>query len=483
MNRYCSTVVAAILIAGAAFATTPSPTYHLLHRFTLGGEGFWDYLSLDAAGHRLFIARQDRIMVVDPDSGKLLAEIPGLQRAHGVAFDERTGRGFATSGSDAMVTVFDLKSLAVLGKTPVDADDDAIAFDPASGHVFTFNGDAHSASVLDGATGKRLATVPLGAKPEFGVSAGDGKLYVNLESSSQVAEIDSRTNQVTRTWALAPCESPTGMAIDTAHHRLFSGCRNSLLAVSDTISGKVVASVPIGEGVDATRFDPGTGLAFASCGDGTLTMAHQDSPDHYSVVQNIETMPGARTMELDPQSHVVYTVSAKFGAPPAAEASGRHRRPPMIPGTFELLAFGSQTPVPAPDAGPGVPQHAARLIAAFTAAHPEVANLELALDTAQGCHTVAASDPGDVGEACDDDELQPMKTGQPVVEAPTAGDPVYDITQALHDSTGHLIGAVGMDIRPDGRSREEVVARAKELLGELERQVASKADLLEQATP
>ena len=330
----------AALLAAAAFAATPGPAYHVAHRYTLGGDGFWDYLTLGPGGHRLFIARQDRVMVVDPSDGKLLAEIPGMERAHGVAFDEPAGHGFATSGSDATVTMFDLASLKVLGKTQVDDDDDGVAFDPASGHVFTFNGDAQSASVLDGATGKRLATIPLGAKPEFGISAGDGKVYVNLESSSSVAEIDSATNRVVRSWSLAPCENPTGLAIDTAHHRLFSGCRNRLLAISDVTSGKLVATAPIGEGVDATRFDPTTGFAFASCGDGTLTVVHEDDPDHYSVAQTVDTMRGARTMELDPRTHALYTVSAEFGPLPAAPPSGEHhRRPPMIPGTFQLLVL------------------------------------------------------------------------------------------------------------------------------------------------
>jgi DNA-binding beta-propeller fold protein YncE len=331
----------ALLLAPATFAAAPSPGYHVLHSYTLGGDGFWDYLALDTAGHRLFIARQDRVLVVDPGSGRLLAEIHGLERAHGVAFDDRTGHGFATSGSDASVTIFDLKSLAVLGKTPVDADDDAIVFDPATGRVFTFNGDAETASVLDGETGKKLGTIPLGAKPEYGVSAGDGKLYVNLESTSALAEIDAAGMRVTRSWPLAPCENPTGLAIDTVHHRLFSGCRNQLMAISETTSGKLIATVPIGSGVDATRYDPATGLAFASCGDGTMTVIHEDDPDHFQVVASVSTMRGARTMELDPESHEIFTVSAQFGPMPAEPAAGEHRRrPPMIPGTFTLLVLG-----------------------------------------------------------------------------------------------------------------------------------------------
>ncbi len=228
--------------------------------------------------------------------------------------------------------MFDLKTLKVLKRTKAAIDDDAVLFDPATGHIFTMNGDAKSSSVIDAKTGDLIGNIDLGGGPEFGVSAGDGKLYINIEDASEVVEVDAAAMKVTRRWSIKPCESPSGLAIDRVHHRLFSGCRNGTMGVSDAQAGKLVTTVPIGRGVDACRFDEGTGLAFASNGDGTLTVIHEDSPDKYTVVGNVTTMRGARTMELDPVSHRLFTVSAEFGPLPAGQ-----RRPPVVPGTFSLL--------------------------------------------------------------------------------------------------------------------------------------------------
>jgi DNA-binding beta-propeller fold protein YncE len=325
--------------AGAEAREAKGPGYHVARTFTLAGEGGWDYLTLDTASNRLFIGRSDRVMVVDPSSGTVLGEVSGLDRAHGVAIDYAAGRAFATSGADSTVVAFDPGTLKVLGRTKVDIDDDAILFDPATGHVFTFNGDAHTASVIDPTSGKLVGTIDLGAKPEFGVSDGRGHVYVNLESTSQVAEIDASTRKVIRKWSLAPCESPSGLAIDTEHHVLFSGCHNQVMAMSDAVAGKVVASVPIGRGVDACRYDAGTGLAFASTGDGGITVVREESPTEFEVVQTVETRPGARTMELDPKTHRLYTVTARFGPAPAAGPGQRRRRPSMVPGSFTLLVL------------------------------------------------------------------------------------------------------------------------------------------------
>lgn len=328
-------------VAGSPTQHARTTRYHLVSTHTLGGDGGWDYLALDTKDHRLFIARQNRVMVVDPARGTVLAEIPGLSGAHGVAFAYDAGHGFATSGRDSTVVMFDLNTLKVLGTTIAAPDDDAILFDPATTHIFTFNGDANSSSVIDATTGKRLGTIDLGAKPEFGVSDGHGKVYVNLESSSEVAEIDAAGMQVIRKWSIAPCQSPTGLAIDVAHHRLFSGCRNSVMAISDASAGTLVTTVPIGAGVDACRFDAGTGNAFSSNGgDGTITVIHEDAPDRFRVIQTVQTMRGARTMELDSTTHTLYTVSAKYGpAPAASSANTRRRRRPMIPGSFALLTL------------------------------------------------------------------------------------------------------------------------------------------------
>jgi YVTN family beta-propeller protein len=308
--------------------------------YRLGGEGGWDYIALDTVHDRLFIARSDRVMVVDPDKGTLLGEIPGLDRAHGIAFSYATGHGFATSGADSTVIMFDLATLKVLGHTRVDADDDAILYDPASTHIFTMNGDAHTASVIDAASGKRIGTIALGGQPEFAVSDGAGKVYLNLEDEGVIAELDPRAMKVTRRWSIAPCESPTGLAIDAAHGRLFSVCRNRIMAISDVSAGKLYTTVPIGSGVDGARFDPATGDAFASNGEGTLTVVHVDPPNEPRVAQTVPTISGARTMELDPRNHRVYVVGARFGevhAEPTARSSGR--RPPMVPGSFTLLVL------------------------------------------------------------------------------------------------------------------------------------------------
>lgn len=332
-------LLSTIALSAALITGAGAQSYHVTHTYTLGGDGGWDYISLDTVGHRLFVARSDRVMVIDPSSGKLLAEIPGLNRAHGIAFDYADNRGFASSGGDSSVVIFDLKTLQVTGRTIAAPDADAILFDPATKRIFTFNGDSRSSSVLDAASGKKIGTIDLGGGPEFGVSAGDGKLYVNLEDSSAIDEIDASAMKVLRRWPLAPCQSPSGLAIDREHHRLFSGCHNQVMAVSDAQAGKVVASVPIGQGVDANRFDPGTELAFASTGDGNITVVHEDGPDKYTVVANVPTKRGARTMEVDPSSHVVYTVTADFGPPPAPTAERPRPRPTILPGTFTLLVL------------------------------------------------------------------------------------------------------------------------------------------------
>jgi len=340
MSRVAGSALSFVAVA-TLVAAVQLPQYHIVQRYVLGGDGGWDYIALDRVGHRLFVARQDRVMVIDPAAGKLLAEIPGLNRAHGVAFDYASGHGFASSGADSTVTMFDLKTLQVLGKIPVAVDDDAILYDPATKHVFTMNGDAGSASVIDPVAGKNIGTIPLDGKPEFGVSAGNGKLYANIEDKSEVVEIDAAAMKVVRRWPIAPCASPSGLAIDVAHQRLFSVCRNKLMGISDVAAGRLVTTVPIGAGVDAARFDPATGLAFASNGEGTLTVVHQDTPDRYTVAQTVQTMPGARTMELDPATHLVYTVSAEFGPQPAPAPGQRRGRPPVLPGTFALLVLGS----------------------------------------------------------------------------------------------------------------------------------------------
>jgi DNA-binding beta-propeller fold protein YncE len=327
-------VLTCALVGAQSSTAQTSPSYRITHTYTLGGDGSWDYVVPDPANHRLFIARQNRVMVVDEDSGALLGEVTDIKGAHGTALANATGHGFATSGNDQSVVMFDLKTFKALGRIPAAEDADAIVYDSASNRVFTLNGDAHSSTVIDPRAGTLITNIPLGGKPEYGASAGDGKVYANLTDTSEVVEIDAKTATVARRWSTAPCKQPVAMALDTAHHRLFSGCRSGVMAVSDYQSGKVVATVPIGAGVDGAGFDAASGNAFATNADGTLTVIHQDTPDQYHVVENLQTPPGSRNMGLDPTNHRVFVVSAKFGPAPGGRGRG-----PVLPGSFTLLVI------------------------------------------------------------------------------------------------------------------------------------------------
>ena len=319
-----------------AYATSllaqPQPTYKVTHTYTLGGDGRWDYVVPDPPEHRLFIARTNRVMVVDEDTGQLLGEVTGINGAHGTAIVHSAGHGFATSGNDQSVVMFDLQTFKTLGRIPAADDADAIIYDSASNRVFTLNGDAHSSTVID-PKGTLITNIALGGKPEYGASAGDGKVYANLTDTNEVVEIDAKNATVSRRWSTAGCKQPVPMAIDTAHHRLFSGCRSGVMAISDYQAGKVAATVPIGTGVDGAGYDPASGDAFASNANGTLSVIHQDTPDQYHVIQSVETPQGSRNMGLDPTNHRVFVVSAKFG-----EATGGGR-PPVLPGTFTLMVI------------------------------------------------------------------------------------------------------------------------------------------------
>ncbi len=319
-----------VLSAPAAHAQTGAG-YAVTKHYQIGGDGGWDYLAFDTAGHRLFVTHGTHVTVVNPDNGSIIGDIPNTPHVHGVALAYDLGRGFITAAGDTSIHIFDLASLKPLGTVKVDPDDDAILYDPATHYVVSLNGDAHSATVIDGASGKSVGRIELPGGPEFGASDGNGTVYANIEDKSLVVALDLKQLKVVRQWSLAPCESPSGLAIDRRHHRIFSGCHNKLMAISDADAGKVVATVPIGRGVDANRFDPGTQLAFSSNGDGTLTVVHEDSPDQYTVRGNVTTQLGARTMALDPKTHTVYLVTAKF-----LPAQG-NARPQPVPGSFTLL--------------------------------------------------------------------------------------------------------------------------------------------------
>ncbi|MEO8199838.1 MAG: YncE family protein [Gemmatimonadota bacterium] len=323
-------------------AQTPGdPGYHVIKRVRLGGEGGWDYLVADTVGRRLYVSHSSHVMVLDLDSLDVVGDIPNTAGVHGIAIASRLGRGFTSNGRDTTVTIFDLTTLATLGSVKVTgANPDAITFDSASGRVFTFNGRGQNSTVIDAGTAKVVGTIELGGKPEFAVTDGQGNLYVNLEDRSSLVAIDTRAMKVLHTWSLVPCESPSGLAIDLAHHRLFAGCDNKMMAILNLETGHVIATPAIGEGVDANRFDPVHQLAFSSNGEGSLTIVREISPDSFAVVANVPTQRGARTMELDARNGRLFLPTAEFGTPPAATPEQPRPRAPMVPNSFTLLVVG-----------------------------------------------------------------------------------------------------------------------------------------------
>lgn len=300
-----------LLLAGSAAAHAATPDYTVLQHHPLGGSGGWDYLTIDPAAHHLLVARGDRVMVVDTRDGKLVGEIAGMQHIHGIALLQKSRRGYVSDGASNSVHVIDLDSLKTLRDIPIAGKGpDAIVFDPASGHVLTMNGHSSNASVIDPASDKAVTDIALPGRPEFAVSDGRGHVYANIEDKSELARIDTSTNKVDATWKLAPCDSPSGLAIDTQSRRLFSVCDNRIMVVTDADDGHQVATVAIGDGPDAARFDPATRLVYSSNHDGTLTIVHEDDTNHYRVVANVPTQDGARTMALDRATHRIWLVAA-----------------------------------------------------------------------------------------------------------------------------------------------------------------------------
>ena len=329
-----------LVLSLLASAWAASSGYHLLKKVTLGGEGSWDYLVSDSAQNRLFITRATHVMVMDTGAWTSAGDIPDTAGVHGVALAADLGKGFTSNGRADTATVFDLKTLKVLGQVKTGHIPDAILYDPASHRVFTFNAGTKDATAIDAAGQSVAGSVALGGKPEFAAADGQGNIYVNIEDKGEIIQFDARKLTVLAHWPLAPCQEPSGLAIDAKNRRLFSGCDNKLLAVVNADTGKVVATLPIGEGVDATAYDPETRLVFSSNGEGTLTVIQQESADKYTVLENVVTERGARTMALDSRSHNVYTVTADFGPPPAPTADNPHPRRSIVAGSFRLLVLG-----------------------------------------------------------------------------------------------------------------------------------------------
>lgn len=336
--------VAVPLAAPVAHAAPAAPpTYKVLATHVLGGDGGWDYLAFDTKHHHLFISRGSHVMVVDPDSAKVVGDIPGTNGVHGIAFAPDANFGYTSNGRDSSSTVFDLETLAAVSARPsTGAGPDAIGYDSKEKRVFTFNGRANTATAIDAASGNVVGTVVLGGRPESCAFDGAGKGYVDLEDKNAVVEFDTKSLAVLHTWPVAPGTEPAGLALDAEHKRLFVGCANKLMVVVNAETGQVLTALPIGEGVDFSAFDPGTGLAFASCGggDGTLTIVREESADKFTVAQNLKTLPRARTMALDPKTHRVYLVTAEFGTAPAPTADTPHPRAPMVPGSFKMIVVG-----------------------------------------------------------------------------------------------------------------------------------------------
>ncbi len=311
--------------------------YRMVKKIPLGGDGGWDYLLIDPATHRLYISRSTHVMVVDVDSGKVVGDIPNTPGVHGIALVPELNKGFTSNGRDNSVTVFDLKTLATTNKIPVGKNPDAIIYDPDSKLVFTCNGTSHDTTAIDPKSETVKGTIALDGRPESAVADEKGRVYINLEDKSMIAAIDSRKLTVEARWSLAPGEEPTGLAMDRKHRRLFAGCANKLMVVVNADNGHIVTTLPIGDGVDATAFDSSTDLAFSSNGEGTMTVIHEDSPDKFSVVGNVVTQRGARTMTLDPKTHKIFLDTAEFGPPPAPTAERPRPRPSIVPGSFTLL--------------------------------------------------------------------------------------------------------------------------------------------------
>jgi DNA-binding beta-propeller fold protein YncE len=321
-------------------------SYHIAKSLPVGGDGGWDYLTADWDGGRLYLSRSTHVMVLDLASGIVVGDIQGTRGVHGIAIVSALNRGFTSNGADTSVTIFDSKTFEIFGKVTVTgAEPDAILYDPFTKRVFTMNHAGGNATAIDAATGKVVGTAIIGGALETGVSDNAGTIYVNVEDRNEVVAFDAKTMDVKGHWPLTGCESPTGLAIDRQHARLFASCSGSrTMAVVDYKNGgKIVATIPICQGTDGNAFDPGLQLVFASCADGNITAVHEDSPDTYTVVQTIVTERGARTMSIDEKSHRLYSVTAQYApAPPPPAGGGRAGQPSILPGSIHVLVIDKQ---------------------------------------------------------------------------------------------------------------------------------------------
>lgn len=327
---------------GTVAVAKGGPGYKVVNTYKLGGDGGWDYLIADSEARRLYISRATHVMVIDLDSGKSVGDIADTPGVHGIALAPEFSRGFTSNGREGTVSIFDLRTLATISKVKAGDNPDCIIYDPATKRVFAFNGRSQDATAIDASSGTVLGTIKLDGKPEFATSGGNGEVFVNIEDRSELTAIDANKLEVKAKWPLAPCEEPSGLSMDRKNRRLFAGCDNKMMAVVNADTGKVLTTLPIGEGVDATAFDDETGLAFASCGEGVLTVVKEEPPDKFSMAESVPTQAGARTMALDSQTHNAYVVTAKFGPAPAPSADNPHPRRTILPDSFVVLVVSKK---------------------------------------------------------------------------------------------------------------------------------------------
>ena len=341
---FCNRIlIVALLVGVTAFAATPI-NYHLANTYKFGAapgdREYFDYMTFDPDSRRLYLSHGSEVLVVNADTGEEEGKISGLKLSHGVAMVPEVGRGFISDGAQGKAIIFDLKTLKVVGEAKAAPDADCIIYDPASKHVFTFNGDSQNATAIDPSTGNVVGTVDLGGGPEFAVSDGQGTIYNNLEDKSEVVAIDSRSLKVKSHWPIAPAGAPAPIAMDRDHRRLFvAGREPAMMVVMNADDGKVIQSFPISDGADAEVYDSKTGLIFVSTREGWVHIFHEDSPDHYSEAGTVKTKLGAKTMAYDPKTQRIFVDTAEFGKAPAPTKEHPHPRPVPIPGTFHLLVY------------------------------------------------------------------------------------------------------------------------------------------------
>ena len=341
MQRRSAVLLGCALCCGSMASAFAAGAYAFLNKIPIGAEGGWDILTIDSAAERLYLSHATKVVVVDLNKSAVTGEIADTPGVHAFVAVPEFNRGFSSNGKENKSSVVDLATLKTISKVDTGESPDAVVYEPRHHEVYVFNHRGNSVTVINGKETKVVATIPLEGNPEFAeADETSGRIYCNIEDKSKVAVIDTATHQVAANWPIAPGEEPTGIALDAAHHRLFAACHNKMMVMLDTDTGKVVASAPIGAGTDGCAFDKAAQLAFASCGEGVVTIAHEDSPDKLTVVQTLKTERGARTIALDPKTHRIYLPTAQFQPAPSPSPGASPMRPTIVPNTLKLLVYG-----------------------------------------------------------------------------------------------------------------------------------------------